>query len=187
MTHAAPASSRVLASRRRAGHHRTGPGPDRASSPQAERQPEGPGPIPTQPSASQDVPASQDIGGGSPRPAGRDAQPGPDPVSGSVARPDPAPAPSAQLRRSRLAQLPYLIVLAGVAVALETIRQGGQQVQDGTLVLAGVLLAAALARLILPEHRAGMLTSRRRSWDVAIFAVLGLGLLVAGLVLPVRS
>jgi hypothetical protein len=104
-----------------------------------------------------------------------------------VARPDPAPAPSAQLRRSRLAQLPYLIVLAGVAVALETIRQGGQQVQDGTLVLAGVLLAAALARLILPEHRAGMLSSRRRSWDVAIFAVLGLGLLVAGLVLPVRS
>jgi Protein of unknown function (DUF3017) len=83
--------------------------------------------------------------------------------------------------------LPYLIVLGGAALALGTVRQGGRQVQDGTLVLAGVLLAAALARLVLPEHRAGMLSSRGRGWDAAAFVVLGIGLLVAGLVMPVPS
>jgi hypothetical protein len=53
------------------------------------------------------------------------------------------------------------------------------------LVLAGVLLAAAVARLALPDRRAGLLASRRRLSDVAAFAALGLGLLVAGLFFPV--
>jgi hypothetical protein len=53
------------------------------------------------------------------------------------------------------------------------------------LVFAGVLLVAALARLGLPERRAGMLSSRRRLLDVAIFGVLGIGLLVGALVVPV--
>jgi Protein of unknown function (DUF3017) len=47
------------------------------------------------------------------------------------------------------------------------------------------LLVAAVARLVLPERLAGMLSSRRRLLDVAIFGVLGIGLLVAGLVVPV--
>jgi hypothetical protein len=46
------------------------------------------------------------------------------------------------------------------------------------------MLAAALVRLALPEHRAGMLVSRRRLADVAALAAFGVGLLVAGLVLP---
>jgi len=83
--------------------------------------------------------------------------------------------------------LPYLAVLFGVAVALAIIRQGVQLVQSGTLVLAGVLLIAALARLTLPERRAGMLSARRRLLDVAILGVLGIGLLVAGLVVPVPA
>ncbi len=80
--------------------------------------------------------------------------------------------------------LPYWIVLAGLALALATIRQGAHHVRGGTFVLAGVLLIAAMARLILPDYRAGMLASRRRLWDVATFVLLGTGLLVAGLVLP---
>jgi len=84
----------------------------------------------------------------------------------------------------RFAQLPYLLVLAGTAAALLTIRQGIRQVRGGTLVFAGVLLAAALARLILPEHRAGMLSSRQRLLDVAILAALGICLLIGALVLP---
>ena len=87
----------------------------------------------------------------------------------------------------RLAQLPYLAVLLGAAVALAIIRQGVHLVQRGTLVFAGVLLIAALARLVLPERRAGMLASRRRLLDVAIFGMLGIGLLVAGFVVPVPS
>jgi len=85
----------------------------------------------------------------------------------------------------RFAQLPYVAVLIGIAVALAIVGQGVQMVRSGTLVFAGVLLVAALARLVLPERRAGMLSSRRRLLDVTIFGVLGIGLLVGALVVPV--
>ena len=62
-----------------------------------------------------------------------------------------------------------------------------QAVRGGTLVMAGALLAGSLARLVLPEGRAGMLGSRRRLSMCAALAVLGIGLLVAGLVLPMPS
>ncbi len=88
--------------------------------------------------------------------------------------------------RSRLtAQLPYAIVLAGIAAGLITIRGGNQAVRGGTLVIAGALLAGALARLVLPDRRVGMLASRRRLFDVAALALLGIGLLVAGLIVRV--
>jgi multisubunit Na+/H+ antiporter MnhB subunit len=54
------------------------------------------------------------------------------------------------------------------------------------LAVAGLLFATALARLTLPERQAGMLASRRRLTDVAVLTVLGAGLLVAGLLLPVQ-
>jgi DUF3017 family protein len=85
----------------------------------------------------------------------------------------------------RFAQLPYVALLIGIAGALAIVGQGVQQVRSGTFVFAGVLLMAALARLVLPERRAGMLSSRRRLLDVAIFGVLGIGLLVGALVVPV--
>jgi hypothetical protein len=53
------------------------------------------------------------------------------------------------------------------------------------LVIAGALLAGAVARMVLPEGRAGMLGSRRRLVDVAALATLGVGLLIAGLVVKV--
>lgn len=81
-------------------------------------------------------------------------------------------------------QLPYAIVVCGLALALVWIRQSGQNVRGGTLAVAGVMLAAALVRLALPERRAGMLVSRHRLADVAVLAAFGIGLLVAGLVLP---
>jgi hypothetical protein len=89
--------------------------------------------------------------------------------------------------RSRLQQVPYWLALCGVALGLLWIRGGERDVRGGTLVIAGVLLAAAVARLGLPDRRAGMLGSRRRILDVAAFAVLGVGLLVAGLVFPART
>jgi Protein of unknown function (DUF3017) len=107
--------------------------------------------------------------------AGRSQQPG---GAGEAGQADQA-APA------RYQQLPYLLVLFGVVAALTAISAGARLVQGGTLVLAGVLLIAALARLILPDRQAGMLSSRRRFLDVAIFGVLGTGLLVAGLVVPV--
>ena len=86
-----------------------------------------------------------------------------------------APAPG------KWEQLPYVLTLLGTAVALGTIMLGTHHLKSGTLVLAGVLLAAAVARLVLPDRLVGMLSSRRRLVDVAIFAALGLGLLVTGL------
>ncbi|HWF81208.1 MAG TPA: DUF3017 domain-containing protein [Streptosporangiaceae bacterium] len=71
--------------------------------------------------------------------------------------------------------------MAGAGAALVIIRLGTHHLKSGTLVLAGVLLIAAIARLVLPDRLAGMLSSRRRLIDVAIFAVLGIGLLAAGL------
>jgi hypothetical protein len=85
-------------------------------------------------------------------------------------------------RGGLLTQLPYLLVLAGVVAGLATIRSGEQAVRGGTLVIAGALLAGSLMRLILPAGRAGMLGSRGRLADVAALALLGIGLLIAGLV-----
>jgi len=92
-----------------------------------------------------------------------------------------------QAEDARFWQLPYLAVMVGVGIALLIISQGVHLVRSGTLVLAGVLLIAAMARLVLPERRAGLLASRRRLLDVAILGALGIGLLVAGLVVPVPS
>ena len=86
---------------------------------------------------------------------------------------------------ARFVQLPYAAVLIGIAIGLGIISRGVQLLPSGTLVLGGVLVLAALARLTLPEPRAGLLSVRRRALDVAILGVLGIGLLVAGFVVPV--
>jgi Protein of unknown function (DUF3017) len=88
---------------------------------------------------------------------------------------------------SWLDQVPYWLVVGGIAAGLLWMRSAKPDARSGTLVMAGVLLAAAITRLILPERRAGMLGSRRRLVDAAAFAALGAGLLVAGLVFPVPA
>jgi len=92
-----------------------------------------------------------------------------------------SPDVSGQPSTARWLQLPYWLTVAGAVAALVIIKLGTHQLKSGTLVLAGVLLIAAIARLVLPDRRAGMLSSRRRLLDVAVFAVFGTGLLVAGL------
>ncbi|MCW2906782.1 MAG: hypothetical protein JWL68_1571 [Actinomycetia bacterium] len=87
----------------------------------------------------------------------------------------------------RGAQAPYVIVLAGLAAGLAYIWQGPHSVRAGTFILAGALFVAVAARLALPQRRAGMLASRRRYIDVTALAILAIGLLVAGLVLPTPS
>lgn len=85
------------------------------------------------------------------------------------------------LAAARWQYLPYWLIVAGACVALAIMRLGTRNLKSGTLVLAGVLLIAAIARLVLPDRLTGMLSSRRRWLDVVIFAVLGIGLLAAGL------
>jgi Protein of unknown function (DUF3017) len=102
------------------------------------------------------------------------------------ARAPATPRRAAAPGRQRWQQLPYLIVICCLALALVWMRRSGQNVRGGTLAVAGLLFAAALARLALPERRAGMLASRRRLIDVAVLTALGTGLLVAGLLLPAQ-
>jgi hypothetical protein len=100
---------------------------------------------------------------------------------GSAAR----PAAAGPAGRRLTAQLPYGVVLAGMAAGLLIVRSGGQAVRGGTLVIAGTLLAGSVLRLVLPEGRAGMLGSRRRLADGAVLALLGAGLLIAGLIVRI--
>jgi Protein of unknown function (DUF3017) len=87
--------------------------------------------------------------------------------------------------RSIVGLVPLLAVLActafGVYIAW---RQGSAGGGYGGVVGGAALLAAAIARLVLPARLAGLLATRKRATDVITLTALGAGLLVAGLVLP---
>ena len=85
---------------------------------------------------------------------------------------------------SPLAWVPYLIVLAGVAAGLYQAWQGGKYAAQGSVLVGCSLLAAGLARLVLPPRAAGLLSSRRKASDVLAFTVLGAGVLAVALMLP---
>ena len=80
--------------------------------------------------------------------------------------------------------LPYLMVLAGVAAGIVVAWHGSKHAAAGAAVVGGSLLAAALARLVLPSRYAGLLASRRKASDVLAFAVLGAAVLAVVLSLP---
>jgi Protein of unknown function (DUF3017) len=83
-----------------------------------------------------------------------------------------------------LAWVLYLIVLAGAAVAMFIVSRGSAYASRGTALLGGTLLAAALARLVLPNRFAGLLASRQKTSDVLAFAVFGAAVLAVALSLP---
>jgi hypothetical protein len=80
--------------------------------------------------------------------------------------------------------MPYAIAVAGVLAGLVWAWQGTAQVRAGMVTVAAALLAAALARLVLPERQAGLLATRHRLLDVVIMLGLGVCILVVALVLP---
>ena len=93
-------------------------------------------------------------------------------------------APAAASLITRASWLPYLLVVALIVAGLSWMWAGGAHAaKGGTLALAGATFVAALARLLLPESRIGMLASRKRFIDVVTLAALGTGLLTAGLML----
>src|ERR1700759_4765926 len=113
-----------------------------------------------------------------PPPVHHDASPSPPsaPASHRAARPrDRAPWS---------AWLPYLIVLAGVAAGMFVIWQGSKYAGRGASLIGASLLAGALARLILPERDAGLLSSRRKASDVLAFAAFGAAVLAVAIALP---
>lgn len=114
------------------------------------------------------------------RPGRRDTGGGPE----KQERPEPAGAAEDDGAQFGGSQVLYWIVACGVVLGLVWLRGGERYARSGTLVLAGVLLTAAVARLVLPDRLLGMLRSRGRLADVAALGALGGGLLVAGLVFP---
>ena len=87
-------------------------------------------------------------------------------------------------RPSKLAWLPYLIVLAGTAAGMLVAWHGSKYAGRGAALIGASLLAAALARLILPARYAGLLSSRRKASDVLAFAVFGAAVLAVAIALP---
>ena len=92
-----------------------------------------------------------------------------------------AAAPSAA---AALVQVPYLLALACAVGGIVWAWSGSHAVGDGAGVVGGGLLAAAIARLVLPQSAVGLLASRRRFADVLALGAFGAGLLVLALVLP---
>ena len=87
-------------------------------------------------------------------------------------------------RPSKLAWLPYLIVLAGAATGMFAVWMGSKYAGRGAGVVGASLLVGALARLILPARNAGLLASRRKASDVLAFAVFGAAVLAVAIALP---
>lgn len=87
-------------------------------------------------------------------------------------------------RRTRVSQLPYLVALACTLGGCLWAWRGAHDVSRGSEVVGGVLLAAAIARLLLPQNTVGLLASRRRFADVLALGAFGAGLLALALVLP---
>ena len=84
-------------------------------------------------------------------------------AAGAAARPDRSAAGAAARpdRTGAGGWLAYLIVLGFVAADLVWLWAGGAHAaKGGTLALAGAMFVAALARLVLPESRAGLLSYR---------------------------
>ncbi len=114
------------------------------------------------------------------------------PAEAPAAVPRPAaPSPSgteaghAREDRSIVGVVPYLAVLVCAAVAVYIAwREGSAGGGDGAVILGAALLAAAVARLLLPARLAGLLATRKRATDVLTLTVFGVGLLISGLVLP---
>ncbi|MGQ0625055.1 MAG: DUF3017 domain-containing protein [Sporichthyaceae bacterium] len=104
----------------------------------------------------------------------------------NAARP-PAPRKTARERIARavLADWPLLVVfavcIAGVLVVLS------EHFRRGTVLFAGGLVLASGLRLLLPAKAAGLLAVRGRIVDVITLFALGLGVLLAALVVPPPS
>jgi hypothetical protein len=98
----------------------------------------------------------------------------------AVTGPSPAQGDASIVRIIPLLAV-IVVTVAGVYIAW---RRGSAGGGEGGVVGGVALLAAAVARLLLPARLVGLLATRKRATDVITLTVFGVGLLVAGLVLP---
>ena len=79
-------------------------------------------------------------------------------------------------------QWPLLTVLGGGVTGLGLVAVN--HFRPGCLILGGSVLAAGVARLLLPSRRVGLLVVRSRPFDVMVLFVMGLSLVVLAVVVP---
>ena len=70
-------------------------------------------------------------------------------------------------------ELPYLLVLAALVVAVLYLLVRPGQWRPATTIMGFALLGAGLLRLTLPTVLAGSLVVRRRWWDVVCYLAMG--------------
>lgn len=90
--------------------------------------------------------------------------------------------PRLRLSQRRLGELPFALVLGGVALGL--LATGLHHFKRGSVIMGAALLLGALLRLLLPEHKVGMLAVRGRLLDVVTLFALGVLIVVAALIVP---
>lgn len=78
-------------------------------------------------------------------------------------------------------QLPILAVLLIAAVGVARVATANWR--EGSVLLGGSLLVAAVLRILLPEDRVGLLAIRTRPVDVLCYAALGM--IVVGLAVTI--
>ena len=109
-------------------------------------------------------------------------EPGPDE---EVHRPFPDPTHDLTPRKPRtVGGAVYLVMLAVTAAALALIAL--DRWRSGLALLGCGLLVGAVARLVLPQHQAGMLGIRRKLVDVATLLLVGGGITVLAFLIPGR-
>ena len=79
-------------------------------------------------------------------------------------------------------QWPLLTVLVGGLVGLSLIAL--DHFRAGCLVLGFSVLFAAVARLVLPARRVGLLVVRSRAFDVLVLTMMGSSLVVLAIIVP---
>ncbi|MGH3897272.1 MAG: DUF3017 domain-containing protein [Pseudonocardiaceae bacterium] len=82
-------------------------------------------------------------------------------------------------RTSLRPQLTFGLVLAVVLLGMVRIAQ--YHWREGTVIIGGALLLAAVLRAVLPPERTGLLGIRRRSMDVVTYGGFGLLMLFVAL------
>ncbi len=87
-------------------------------------------------------------------------------------------------RPSTLGGAVYLLVALGTAAGLGVVVFGPWR--SGLMAMGWALVGGAVARLVLPDDKAGMLKVRRKSWDVVFMAGVGVALVLLSIVVPRR-
>jgi hypothetical protein len=94
-----------------------------------------------------------------------------------------------ELRRRLAERLPVHFALAVVLViaAAGFLRVVQEHWRQGTALVGGALLVAAVARVLLPDDRAGLLAVRSQAVDVLSYAAFGVFMVLLAFTIPATA